>query len=221
MTNIKERLAHLLRKNNVSMRSASLASGCKQDFIRNIMRAPNHRSHNHNDLQKVADYFKVSFFWLLTGAGEVADSEKTKVFVKGSVQAGVFSDSIEWPQDQWYEIDISSEKRYLAASRFAAQVQGESMNERYPHGSIVVCVALESSGLDVISGKRYIVHRTNKFGEIEQTVKLIKIDDSGSIWLHPESTHPDFQQPTRLDDVDSDIEGVHIFALVIASYRPE
>lgn len=142
------------------------------------------------------------------------------LFIKGKVQAGVWREAFELPEDEWKTFhgrpDVTVDQKF----RFGLLVQGDSMNEVYPHGTIVECIAL-MGGAELLSGKRVVVVRRNLRQEYEATVKEYLVDEGGEEWLVPRSTNPAFQTPIKLREGEPGVEETRVVAIVVGSYRPE
>lgn len=143
-----------------------------------------------------------------------------RLFVKGQVAAGVFSDAWEEDPDNWQEFTGRPDHASPASERFGLRVAGDSMNEIYPHGTIIECVRYWGD-YQIPNGKRVVVQRKQCGDGIETTVKEYLRDAEGIEWLVPRSTNPAFQTPFRCDQPGADIEEISIIAVVIASIRPE
>jgi transcriptional regulator with XRE-family HTH domain len=143
-----------------------------------------------------------------------------RLFVKGSVAAGVFKEAWEVDPDEWEVFTGRADIAAPAQRRFGLRVVGDSMNEVYPPGTVLECVQYEADEL-IPSGKRVIAVRHRGDGTMEATVKELVRDGDGVEWLVPRSTNPSFQA-FRGDQPDSpDITRVEIVAVVVGSYRPE
>lgn len=148
-------------------------------------------------------------------SGEIAIGS---IRVRGCVKAGQWREAIEMaPDDQWH-VSVPTAEEYDRYRKFALTVDGPSMNELYPEGSILVCVDFYELGREPRPGERVIVHR-HKGGQTEATVKEYRLVD-GDPWLWPRSTHPEHQTPLNPAS-DPDADEVCIKAKVIGSYRPE
>ena len=144
-----------------------------------------------------------------------------EIKVIGAVQAGVWLPTVEWPLEDQYEMPLPIQMGYRGFPVQGLMVRGPSMDEIYPHGSIVVCVKFIDLGRDPRSGERVVALRL-RHGECEATVKEYRVDRDGKARLWPRSTHPDFQRPIAVDDpMDDDADELQIAYLVIGSYRPE
>ena len=126
----------------------------------------------------------------------------------------------EWPQTDWVAYSGVASINVPEGARFGLRVDGESMNQIYPDGTILDCVKLEHLTGEIKSGQRVIVER-RRHDEIEATVKEYLKDDTGKEWLIPRSNRPEFQMPIAANDPGEGIDDVQIVALVVGSYRPE
>lgn len=134
--------------------------------------------------------------------------------VKGEVAAGVWRPAFELPQDEWQRFTGRPDILASLDMRFGLRVVGESMNELYPHGSIVECVSV-FSGADIIPGKRVIVVRQRDDLEYEATVKEL-VETDGRLWAVPRSTNPTFRA-FPLDENEDGIIETRIAAIVVAA----
>lgn len=143
--------------------------------------------------------------------------------VLGAVEAGVYRDAVEWPEEDRYLIQAPVAGAYGLGNAYALEVRGESMNKLYPNGSIVICVSFYSLDRFPISGERVVAYRKKDTLGVEATVKEFRIDPQGDAWLLPLSDHPDHQRAIYLGKIGSEREDeeVHIEALVVGSYRRE
>lgn len=143
-----------------------------------------------------------------------------RLMVKGSVAAGVWREAYEWPEDEWFSYTGGSHVSAPAERRFGLRVEGESMNEIYPPGTVLDCVSIWDMEMPA-SGRNVVVVRERLDGAVEATVKQFYLDPTGKAWLLPKSTNPAFQTPIALDEPQSDIAETRIIAIVVGSYRPE
>jgi phage repressor protein C with HTH and peptisase S24 domain len=119
-----------------------------------------------------------------------------RVRVRGRLKAGVFSEGYEWPDDDQYDVMIRDVPALRRAELYAAEIEGDSMNLRYPHGSVVV---MSAGGSDLTPGRRYHVKITRPDGTSEETIKTLERGEDGRYWLKPESSNPEFQAWIPLD----------------------
>lgn len=172
-------------------------------------------------LAKVADLIGVDLA-ALAYADLEAGKAGPQLFIKGEVAAGVWREAVEWDRECWEPYQGGSHFDVSPDLRFGLRVAGDSMNQVYPPGTILDCVATTMRAADEYqTGQRVIVVRKRVDGEFEATVKEFYRDGDEEIWLVPRSSNPAFQQPIRLRDGGPDIEATWIMAIVKGSYRPE
>lgn len=126
------------------------------------------------------------------------------VEVKGFVQAGHWAETWEWPEDDHYTVPIPADPSLQRFRLHGAEVRGPSMDRRYPEGTVLVFADMIETGETLQLGKRYIVERERADGLREATVKTLWRDDSGKLWLLPESTDPRFQEPIPIEGGEDD-----------------
>ena len=142
------------------------------------------------------------------------------LYVKGNVQAGHWAEAWELPPEDQQPFTGRADVTVPLPHRFGVKVVGESMNEIYPHGTILECVSFLGN-VEIENGRRVIVRRVRHGTEIEMTVKEYFQDEDGVEWLVPRSSNPAFQAPIRADQQDPDIDEVQIIGVVVSSIRPE
>jgi len=142
------------------------------------------------------------------------------LYVRGPVEAGLWHPVDEQPDEDCQTFTGRADVTAPMRDRFGVRVQGESMNDAYPSGTILECVSF-LGGAEIANGRRVIVERINIAGEREVTVKEYHRDDQGVEWLVPRSSNPNFQTPIRADQQDDDIVQVRVVGIVVGSYRPE
>ncbi|CAB5222990.1 HTH_XRE domain containing protein [uncultured Caudovirales phage] len=140
------------------------------------------------------------------------------LFIQGSVAAGIWRDALEYPREDWLTFSGRADIVANPDNRFGLRVEGDSMDQAYPPGTIIECLSAYDSA-DLTPGKRVVVTRTNASGEIEATVKELA-EQAGELWLVPKSTNP-IHTAFKLDEADEGIVEVKILAVVVASIRPE
>lgn len=143
-----------------------------------------------------------------------------KLYVKGPAAAGQWKAVWQQPQSEWKTFTGRSDVLTPLRDRFGVRIEGDSMNQLYPHGTIVECIAFHG-GAEIENGRRVLVQRRRNGDEFEVTVKEYYRDDEGIEWLVPRSNNPAFQSPIRADQQDPGIDEVRIIGIVVGSYRPE
>lgn len=120
-------------------------------------------------------------------------SDVRMVRVLGYVQAGEWEAAWEWPEESQYEVPVRDEEQFHGYPLLAVETKGESMNKKYPEGTVLVYSSAVHTHEDLKPGKRYIVERQRADGDYEATVKTLFVDNAGKSWLVPESTDPTFE----------------------------
>lgn len=121
------------------------------------------------------------------------------VAVVSYVQAGNWAESNELLDDDKYNVAVPNDPEHAQFSLTGVEVRGPSMNKRYPEGTVLVITNAIETQEDIIPGKRYVVERERADGMRECTVKTLHRDDSGQLWLLPESNDPRHQQPIEVN----------------------
>lgn len=133
-----------------------------------------------------------------------ADDGTRRVPVVGYVQAGHYAESLEFDEDDRYEVVVPADPVFRRFRLEGREVRGPSMNRRYPERTVVVITDMVETGEDIQVGKRYVIERERPDGMREATVKKLWRDDGGNLWLLPESDDPRFQEPIPLEGGDDD-----------------
>lgn len=141
-----------------------------------------------------------------------------RLFVKGEVAAGVWKPAVERPEDEWEAFTGRAGVSANPEHRFGLRIIGDSMNEVFPHGTIVECVSTFGH-VEPSPGKRVVVVRMNDAGEYEATVKEL-VEQDGKLYAVPRSTNP-VHRPIDLSSHEPGIAESRITAVVVASIRPE
>jgi DNA-binding XRE family transcriptional regulator len=173
--------------------------------------------------ERYGRFFRVAPEWLLYGKqkGDGAFTQLgPQLFVKGEAAAGNWKEAWEFHPDEWEAFTGRADVSAPVRERFGLRIVGESMNEIYPHGSIIECVSYYGD-YEIPSGKRVVVKRTRADATVETTVKELIRTDEGVEWLRPRSTNPEFRAFRGDQPDDPDITAIEIIGVVVASIRPE
>ncbi len=173
--------------------------------------------------ERYGRFFRVAPEWLLYG-GRAANAAPAdlgpRLYLKGEVAAGVWKEAWEVDPDDWEMFTGRADVSTPLQKRFGLRVVGESMNEVYPQGTILECIAYDGEVV-IPSGKRVIVVRTKFDGTVEATVKELFRGEDNVEWLRPRSTNPAFQAFRGDAPEGGDIASVEIVGIVVASTRHE
>lgn len=154
--------------------------------------------------------------WQLSGDAPEAPSP-TSLWVVGQVEAGEYTEAVEWDTSRWYPVDVPVPDRFKGMAK-ALEARGPSMNLEYPEGSIIVWVDLLDSR-PAREGDHLIIYAYAKDDGIEATVKELRVVDDKA-WLWPRSNHPAHQMPIDPANPPEHIERIEIKGLVLGGYRP-
>lgn len=157
---------------------------------------------------KLADAVGKTVAYLRYGDENGAGLKRIEVI--GDVKAGAWRTALEFEEEDRDVISVPAPPR-----AFSLIARGESMNERYPDGTYLICLPIIEFD-EIKDGAGVIVHRSNAEGLWEATVKEYRVKD-GKAYLWPRSDHPDHQSPLLYENGES----VEITAIVVGTYRPE
>lgn len=141
-----------------------------------------------------------------------------KLFVKGEVQAGAWKEAYELPEDEWRTFHGRPSVAARMEHRFGLRVVGDSMNLKYPDGSIVECISLFGHA-EAMPGRRVVVVRKREDNLYEATVKKL-VEQDGELWLVPESSNP-AHRPYKLNEPETGIIETRIAAIVVRAIIDE
>ena len=224
------------REIGVKPRGASIKAGNGPDFVRDMKRHGN--SPKSDKLIAMARVLEVHPSVLLEhistrGDGFFGDAmpyhpkNMASIPVVGSVQAGIFSEALEWDASRRYNIQIPIDDGYpIELSRYALEVKGQSMNRVFSDGSLVSVIDFDVLGRPPETGDYVVVMRRDSHGPgFEATIKALQIRDDGSACLWPQSNDPNFQQPFIIPAPDCDepncagYPDIQIKGLVVSSIK--
>lgn len=221
METVRERVRARLQELGRSAAEVSIKAGMGKDALRDILRGKSARPH-FDTIAALAAALDWSTEELLGTAPPAAPLKP--ITVVGAVQAGRFTDALEWPESDRYAIAVPVPEGMRHLRPYGVEVRGDSMNELYPHGTVAVVVKLIRLGRDPQDGERVVCFRRGPGEDFEATIKELRRRADGSWWLYPRTTNPELMAPWRLlggPEADFDNEDIRIDALVIGSYRPE
>ena len=150
-------------------------------------------------MERLGNYFNVSpqeIVW-----APPSDSLR-KVRVTGALCAGAWEENHEWDADHQYDVMVPDVQELRGVRLYASEINGPSMNKRYPDHSVVILSPLRETYVGIKAGSRYHVRQTREDGLVEETIKTLVRDENGEWWLMPESTDPNYQQWLALKNGD-------------------
>lgn len=176
------------------------------------------------NVRKLAELARepVSDFWLEEDEHRLAgEGWHPPTRVIGAVQAGQWVESVEWDEDQQFDVIMPFPRAWPEFPTYGFLVRGSSMNLLYPEGSVVVAVPTIVSGIDPKPGDRVVVQRRDDQGLYEVTVKEFTRDSQGRVWLWPRSDDPEWQGPIDPRDGADKRAEILVTGIIVASLRLE
>lgn len=137
--------------------------------------------------------------------------------LQGTVAAGVWLEAQESQDSEVERVPVAPDQRYPADAQYALRVVGNSVDKVAADGSVVTCVDVQESGIDVRPGDLVWVER-RRGGLVESTVKRLRKGTNG-LELWPESNDPLHQEKLSVGAREADTE-VLIRGLVIHVLTP-
>lgn len=202
--------------------SMQATAGRNPDLIRDIMRVDK-RKPTIESVSGICNALGIPLSAVVKGVDINAESLTEWLKVGGSVAAGVWREQADWPRDDWYEIevDINTEP----GSHVGLVVEGRSMDKVLPPGTILRCVDLIGSDIELEDGD-YVVVEQHRSGLYETTVKRLQRRPDGAWELCAESTLPEFREPifigkpNKPGHYDGFDDTTRVKAVVIDAYLP-
>jgi len=126
------------------------------------------------------------------------------------VEAGDWRETSGFAFEDQYKVPVFDD-RYKPEDLFGIEVRGDSMDEKYDEGTILICRKFDPMVELPPVGKDVIVRRRSAEGLIERTVKSLETDEHGRGWLVPKSKNDawqseEFSQKGDGDELDIDTE---------------
>lgn len=213
----KKALLEAMETAGIQAAPLALTIGRDKDYIRDYLKGRK-RSLKADDLQKIADALGVPLQSLIGSHREVSADQG--MVVMGKVAAGVYKDVSIDDQDEYGKprIAVARDLRFPNVRQYALEVEGDSMNELFPNGGVVICVDYADSGVQLRNGMCVHVERHIIDGQlIENTLKEVVVLGKGKFSLIPRSTNPS-HKPISLSGGETD--SVVVKGIVIGKWEP-
>lgn len=168
--------------------------GCTQQAIQLIENGK--RKLDEDGLKKFAQILKIPASELIS---EVSNPiPLTTIYKVGYVQAGVFNEACQLPEDEWELLPYPVNDKYKGKKLFALGVKGDSMNLVFPPDkTTLICCQIndwyEVNSDEQLEGKYIIAYRKSSTGLCEATVKKYTKLDENTVILVAESNNPDIK----------------------------
>jgi len=146
-----------------------------------------------------------------------------QAIVIGRVQAGNWQKAVTFVDEADTSIVPCVLPPHIAskgtrAPVFGLSVKGDSMDQVFPEGSVLICLPLYEMSGKIKDGDYVVVHRINPDGLYEATCKQYRLVD-GEMWLAPKSSNPR-HIPIRGDTAADDGSQIEVVAVVGGFYAP-
>jgi SOS-response transcriptional repressor LexA len=208
-----ERLRRLVKEKGLSKAELARRSGVPYDNVNKYLRGDVENPRG-DALEKLARALDTSTLYLQSGLTDRKPLPSRGVPFRGEVAAGVWievGEGQEVPDDY---LPFNPLPQYPEGAVYCLTVRGDSLDKVAPPGTVLVCVDLYSSGIDIKDGDLVIVERA-KFqdGLLEMTAKRVRAV-KGGFELYPESTNPKWKPIAYPRAPNSDGESIRILARV-------
>lgn len=120
-----------------------------------------------------------------------------KVPIVGAVEMGAWKVATDWPLEDRYAIDTVV-KEDMGPNPFGLLVKGNSMDKKFPEGTILICANIHDVGGRYYNDNYVIVERHGNDGRIEATCKQLQILSDTEAWLCPRSDAPEYQAAIQI-----------------------
>lgn len=125
------------------------------------------------------------------GAG-VLPEDSMLVEIHGAAQAGKWTRSVKWEQKDWKYLLVPKDSEHPFV--YALRVLGDDMAQIYPpQSTVVLYVPYEHYKKKIGEGDHVIVQRDDGNGQLEITIKEVRITDDERIMLEPRSNNLDYK----------------------------
>ena len=215
---VADRLKALIEQRGMTPRAVSLAASMSQDAVRGILRHPD-SSPAIETVQKLARALDCSPEWLAFGTHIYPYSEPplAELQIVGEVAAGLWTDLSEFSFSPIF-YPVQMDPRFPSKAQYLLRVRGNSINRKAPDGSLIRCVSIFAAQRPPQDQDWVVVRRKRSDGNIETTVKRLRVDRANRQALWPDSDDPAFQNPIFLDGAEDD--EIEIIAFVIDFINP-
>lgn len=199
-------------------RSLSLkaSNGRNPDLVRDLMRV-NDRKPTLETAAGICQAVGVDLSTVVRGVQAATEADEWMTVCQ-AVQAGVWREEVDWPADDRFEVKVGVPVE--EGERYGAVVEGRSMDRVLPPGTVLECVKLIGSDIDVQDDDLVIVERVQ--GALrELTCKRLSRRPDGEYELRAESTLPEFGEPIPIGSPDPEHWGddeTRIVAVVIRAH---
>ena len=219
-TKRREALIKFMKDRNLRPKRWAAAAGVKANSLYNFTNGHS-MSMDDETYEKLAEAAGVSAATLMGGADY--SPAVGQAIVIGRVQAGNWQKAVTFIDEADTSIVPCVLPPHIAAKGtrapvFGLSVKGDSMDQVFPEGSVLICLPLYEMRGPVKDGDYVIVHRINPDGLFEATCKQYRLVD-GEMWLAPRSNNPS-HGPNNGKNTGDGVQ-VEVAAIVFGHYAPQ
>lgn len=215
-----DRLEQRLNALGLTRRGASIAARLSPSYVQNIVNNPE-QQRMPREIAKLARVLKCSVAYL-EGRSEDPNIEDFGVPlaltlpIRAKIGAGFWVE-VDHAPDALGEFVVEPLPAYRNARQWLDVVEGDSMDRRYPPGSLVRVAAADDIGYLPRAGDNVLLQR-QRGDLIEWSVKELAIEASGRLQAWPRSHNPRWSEPIEFGDPENN--HVSILGLVLRGYIP-
>ena len=132
----------------------------------------------------------------------------TVMQVRGEICTG------RWIDDaQSRRLVVMPRMNFDLAKIFALACNDPAMDRVYPKNTLVACLPMDTLDRDLTPGDHLVSIQRDDQGRAQRLLRELRNDKDGQNWLWPRSTHPEYQQPTRVT-ATLELEGIVVASFV-------
>lgn len=215
-----DRLEQRLAALGLTRRGASVAAKLSPSYVQNIVNNPD-QQRMPREMARLAGVLQCSVAFLEGRSDDPAVEETgaplaVTLPIRARVGAGLWLE-IDGQPAALGEATVEPLPAYRNARQWLDIVEGDSMDRRYPPGSMVRVADARDIGYAPRAGDAVLLERV-RGGLVEWSVKELAFDSRGGLQAWPRSHNPRWNQPVEFGDAEEN--HVRIVGLVLRGYIP-
>jgi len=216
----RDTLQAFMKRHNLNANGWAVEAGVRPTSVYNFIKG-------YSKSMDEETYASLAAVMNTTAAHLMGESDYTpavgQALVIGQVQAGNWQKAVTFVDEADATVIPCVLPQHLAsrgtrAPVFGLSVVGDSMDQVFPEGTVLVCLPLHAMSGKVKDGDYVVVHRIDLDGRYEATCKQYRLDE-GEMWLAPQSSNPR-HMPIRGDTAAEDGSQIEVTAIVFGHYSP-
>jgi len=213
-----DRLDLRLKALGMTRRRASVAAGLSPGYVQNIVNNPE-QQRMPREIAKLARALECSVAYLEgrsddPGLEDFGTPLAITLPIRAKIGAGFWVE-VEHAPAALGEFVVEPLPAYRHARQWLDVVEGDSMDRRYPAGSLVRVASAEDIGYSPRAGDNVLLQR-QRGDLIEWSVKELAIDARGRLQAWPRSHNPRWSEPIEFGDPEHN--HVSILGVVVRGY---